>query len=110
MSQCRTLEASEYSRRGTPSAMLRPTTSATCPQANPARSGPYPGTGPNRPGDQVTDSPSALAIWVLVADRTPCTPHQLLTVQTRVSSAGELSPASSPGRELTDRSHKTCSI
>jgi hypothetical protein len=74
------------------------------------RSGPYPVTGPNRPGDQVTDSASALAIWVLVADRTPGAAHQLSTVQTRASGAGELSPASSPGREPTDRSHRTCSV
>src|SRR5260370_19796494 len=110
MSQCKTLEASEYSRRDTPSNMLWLTSSATRSHAYPAQSGPYSGTGPNRSGDQVIDPASALAIWAFVSDRTPCTPHQLFIVQTRASSTGELSPASSPARELTDRHHRTCSI
>src|SRR6516164_10959593 len=99
MSQCRTLEASEYSRRGTPIDMLRLTTSATRLHAYPPAPGPYFRTGPNKSGDQVSDCVSAPAIWAFVSDRTPCTPHQLLIVHTRASSTGEFSPASRPARD-----------
>src|SRR6266852_8529309 len=109
MSQCKTLEASEYSRRDTPSNMLWLTSSATRAHAYPAQSGPYSGTGPNRSGDQVIDPASALAIWAFVSDRTPCTPHQLFIVQTRASRLSRPGPqavAEHPVLRPRDRRHR----
>lgn len=69
--------------------------------------GPAGPAGAWRPGHRLRQCPGHLG-----PRRGPDALHsrQLLTVQTRVSSAGEFCPASSPGRELTDRSRRTCSI
>src|SRR6266851_2669526 len=60
--------------------------------------------------DQPTAFSKASAICALVSARTPWTPHQLLSVQTRASTTSVLWPAIRAGRQSLDKHHSALSI